>query len=88
MVYFTFIFKEYHGYIYLQCILSTPQHRISDHDGVKVIDILLTRDNQRKLHGMRFYALPPMNLLDGISGIKSLLDHKYRTLIEDKFISF
>ena len=25
---------------------------------------------------------------DGISGIKSLLDHKYRTLIEDKFISF
>ena len=27
-------------------------------------------------------------IFGGISGIKSLLDHKYRTLIEDKFISF
>ena len=37
-----------------------------------------------------FTVLDPHNtvFIDGISGIKSLLDHKYRTLIEDKFISF
>ena len=41
-----------------------------------------------------YFILPNINVFIvklqyiGISGIKSLLDHKYRTLIEDKFISF
>ena len=58
-------------------LFTIPRHKLSTIDKPYIRSYRVT-----------YFGTVPGSFIVRISGIKSLLDHKYRTLIEDKFISF